>query len=146
MTYSWPFSQNQACNVVNQGLKEVRPIRARGIEPHPIRAGGGRIPSCGDVALRLLGVQRASWGPGDPSLSLSPARAVGPQGRGEDAVRTESGAEMVSAQDMRYGPLGLVPTGRNGPRAPSPCTQSPLYCLPSPTTWIRCPVPSTRGV
>ncbi|XP_036703283.1 zinc finger protein 28 homolog [Balaenoptera musculus] len=87
---------NQACNVVNQGLKEVRPIRARGIEPHPIRAGGGRIPSCGDVALRLLGVQRASWGPGDPSLSLSPARAVGPQGRGEDAVRTESGAEMDS--------------------------------------------------
>ncbi|KAJ8792921.1 hypothetical protein J1605_003889 [Eschrichtius robustus] len=88
--------QNQACNVVNQGLKEVRPIRARGIEPHPIRAGGGHIPSCGDVALRLLGVQRASWGPGDPSLSLSPARAVGPQGRGEDAVRTESGAEMDS--------------------------------------------------
>ncbi|XP_059775165.1 zinc finger protein 28 homolog [Balaenoptera ricei] len=89
-------AQNQACNVVNQGLKEVRPIRARGMEPHPIRAGGGRIPSCGDVALRFLGVQRASWGPGDPSLSLSPARAVGPQGRREDAVRTESGTEMDS--------------------------------------------------
>ncbi|XP_023990143.1 uncharacterized protein [Physeter macrocephalus] len=96
VTYSWLFSQNQAFNVVNQGLKEVRPLRARGIEPHPIRAGGGRVPSCGDVALRLLDVQRASWGPGVPSLSLLPARAVGPQGRGEDVVRTESGAEMDS--------------------------------------------------
>ncbi|XP_065729932.1 zinc finger protein 124-like [Phocoena phocoena] len=50
----------------------------------------------GQVWRPIESQARATWGSGVHSLSLSPARTVEPQGSGEDAVRTESRAEMDS--------------------------------------------------